>query len=291
VKAAPFAYMRPANLAEACAVLAADAEARPVAGGQTLIPMMAMRLARPTTLVDIARLSELDGLAEDGDDLVIGAAVRQAVAERSSLMRRLTPLLAAALPWVGHQPTRNRGTVGGSVANADPAAEIPLTLVTLGGCVEVVSTTGRARLAADAFFTGPMTTALEDGALVAGVRFPVWRERRIGVGFHEISARRSDFAYVSAAAQVALDEDGRCLRCAVGIGGATPFPTALAGAAAALQGRRPTPDTIAAVLQSDIAGLEIMSDGHASTGYRRRVALALAGRALGEAFAQAEQAG
>lgn len=133
MKAAAFEYFRPQSVSEAIALLSADEEARIVAGGQTLVPMMAMRLARPTKLIDIAHIADLKGIVEDGGVIAIGAATRQAVAEKSSVVKAKLPLLAAALPWVGHTPTRNRGTVGGSCANADPAAEIPLVLVTLAG--------------------------------------------------------------------------------------------------------------------------------------------------------------
>lgn len=283
MKAAPFEYVRPKDLAEACAILAADEDARPISGGQTLVPMMAMRLARPTRLVDIARLPELDGIRREGNNLVLGAAVRQAIAERSGEVREHLPLLSAALPWVGHQPTRNRGTVGGSVANADPAAEIPLVLTTLEGSVRTMSGAGAAEIPAADFFAGPMMTALEQGALVTALVFPVWEEANIGVGFHEVSARKSDFAYVSAAAQVAVDASGKCIRCSIGIGGATPSPVRLAqSSAVAAEGGNS--EAVHAALEGEIAGLEIMTDGHATEAYRRRVASSLARRALADAL-------
>src|SRR5215218_7594867 len=132
MKPAPFEYIRPGTLDEACALIAADEDARLIAGGQTLVPMLAMRLARPARIIDIARLPELSGIRADGDAIVVGAATRQRQAEQSSLIADKLPLLALALPWVGHPPTRTRGTVGGSIANADPSAEIPLVAVTLG---------------------------------------------------------------------------------------------------------------------------------------------------------------
>lgn len=286
MKAAPFDYIRPKSLAEACSILAEDDDARPIAGGQTLVPMMAMRLARPTKLVDIARLPELAGMSREGGNLVIGAGVRQVEAERSAEIRTSLPLLAAALPWVGHQPTRNRGTVGGSVANADPAAEIPLILATLGGSVRFQSASGSGTIAAADFFAGPMMTNLDEGALLTHLEFPIWEAKSIGVGFHEISARKSDFAYVSTAAQVALDGDGKCVRCAIGIGGATPAPAALLETNSAMTGTRF--EDAEKHLKEEIAELEIMTDGHASEGYRRRVALGLAIRALNDAHQNAK---
>ena len=283
MKAAPFDYARPKSLGEAASLLAAHEDARIIAGGQTLVPMMAMRLARPTLLIDIAHIDGLSGICEEGAQVVIGAMTRQASAEKSSLVHAKLPLLAAALPWVGHTPTRNRGTVGGSVANADPAAEIPLVLVTLDGEVRWQSEKGQGGCKANEFFAGPMSTELPASALLTEVRFPVWDGGNIGVGFHEASARRSDFAYVSAAAQVQLDGNGKCIRCALGIGGATPFPVKLDAACAALEGTMLDAKDIAAALVADVAGLDIMVDGHASPAYRRRVAAALAARALSDA--------
>ncbi len=282
MKAAAFSYVRPATLAEACDILRADEDARLISGGQTLVPMMAMRLARPTQLIDIARLAELAGVSDAGDELVFGAAVRQMAAERSALVAARLPLLAKTLPWVGHQPTRSRGTIGGSVANADPAAEIPLVLATLGGAVDYMTSDGPGRIAAQDFFVGPMMTSLPADAVLTAVRFPVW-STPVGVGFHEISARRSDFAYVSAAAQASFDADGACIACALGIGGAAAVPTRLEGVALKLAGRRMLDAEIADALDEAIATLDIMTDGYASPDYRRRVAKELGARALRDA--------
>src|SRR5215831_14805873 len=173
MKPAPFAYLRPGSLAEVCEILGADEDARIIAGGQTLIPMLAMRLARPTKLVDIVRLKELGGIRSEDGALVIGAVTRQVEVERSELARASLPLLRKALPFVGHAPTRNRGTVGGSIANADPAAEIPLVLVTLAGTLVLRDAAGIHMIAADDFFLGPMMTAIPAAAVLTELRFPV----------------------------------------------------------------------------------------------------------------------
>ncbi len=283
MKAAAFDYIRPESLSEAAGLLASHEDARVIAGGQTLVPMMAMRLARPSLLVDIAHIEGLSGIADFGAYIGFGAMTRQAQAEKSTLVATRLPLLAAALPWVGHTPTRNRGTIGGSVANADPAAEIPLVLVTLEGSICWMSADGQGEIVAADLFSGPMSTEMPAAAILTEVRFPVWEGPPIGVGFHEASARRSDFAYVSAAAQVQVDQAGRCIRCTIGIGGALAFPKRLAGASKALTGSQLTAQDIAAGLSEDIAALEIMTDGHASSAYRRRVAGALAARALANA--------
>ena len=224
MKAAPFAYSRPSSLDEACAILAGDEGARVIAGGQTLVPLMAMRLSRPTLLVDIARLSELAFVREQDGGVAIGAATRQCVVERDPLVAARLPLLAQAIPWIGHTATRARGTVGGSLANADPAAEISLVAVTLDATLTCRTADETSEIAVADYFLGPMITALPMGACLTAVRFPVWTEARVGTGFHEISARRSDFAFASAAAQVALDQEGVCTRLAIGIGAVTRFP-------------------------------------------------------------------
>jgi CO/xanthine dehydrogenase FAD-binding subunit len=285
MKPAPFDYIRPETLAEACEILASDDDARIIAGGQTLIPMLAMRLARPAKLIDILRLKELHGIRAEPDAVVIGAVTRQVEVERSEIVRRSLPLLAKALPWVGHPPTRNRGTVGGSVANADPSAEIPLVVVTLGAEIEIAKPSDRALMPADEFFIGPMLTSVNPGDCVCAVRFPLWRKGRIGTGFHEVSARQSDFAFVAAAAQVALDEAGRCIEATLGLGGVGD--RAIRIDVAALVGEQPSSASIKDVVRAGTADLEASSDLHASADYRRRVALTLGTRALEDAFAEA----
>src|ERR1700688_1195803 len=142
MKPAPFEYVRPGSLAEACEILAGDDDARVIAGGQTLVPMLAMRLARPARLIDILRLRELAGIRKEKGAVVVGATTRQAQAERDPVICAAVPMLARVLPWVGHPPTRSRGTVGGSIANADPAAEIPLVAVTLGAEIMLATADG-----------------------------------------------------------------------------------------------------------------------------------------------------
>jgi len=254
MKPAPFDYVRPDTLAEACALLAGDEDARLIAGGQTLVPMLAMRLARPARLIDILRLPELAGIREERGAVVVGATTRQAHAERDPVIRASVPMLARVLPWVGHPPTRNRGTIGGSIATSMPA---------------------------DDFFIGPMLTTIGLGECVSAIRFPVWPQPRIGVGFFEISARRSDFAFVAAAAQVALDEEGRCLDAVLGVGGVGDRPLPLD--VSSLVGTELDAASIAEAVNAASDDLEAMSDLHASAAYRRRVARVLCIRALEQA--------
>lgn len=283
MKPVAFQYARPATVGEACKLLAQDDNSRVIAGGQTLIPMLAMRLARPSCLVDIARIPELSGIRDAGEFIAIGAATRQVVAERDPLVARKVPLLAKALPWVGHAPTRNRGTIGGSVANGDPAAEIPLVAVTLDATLVVQTAEATSELAAAEFYLGPMITALPEGGILTSVHFPVWTEGRIGTGFHEVAARKSDFALVAAAAQVALDVGGRCTALTAGLGGAGDIPVRLDAVAEALVGSRLEDGAVREAVEAATAELETADDLHASAAYRRRVAAALARRAIVDA--------
>lgn len=289
MKPAPFEYVRPDTVGEACQWLAADEGARIIAGGQTLVPMLAMRLARPTRLVDIYRIKELNGIRPEEGAIVIGATTRQVQAEQSPEIRASLPLLAKALPWVGHPPTRNRGTVGGSIANADPSAEIPLVAVTLKAEIEIANVNGGTTLPTDEFFIGPMLTSAAPGDCITAVRFPVWPHEKVGAAFHEVSARKSDFAFVAAAAQVALDEGGRCVDAALGIGGVGDRAVRID--VSSLIGLRPDKPSIDEVVRGAVKILEPITDLHATAAYRSRVAIALGIRALEDAAAQAAKPG
>jgi carbon-monoxide dehydrogenase medium subunit len=261
---------------------------RIIAGGQTLVPLMAMRLARPKRLIDIARIPELAFVREEGSGIVIGATTRQCVIEHDATVQARVPLLAKVMPFVGHAPIRARGTVGGSLANADPAAEIALVAVTLAATLVYREGDATAEIAAADFFIGPMMTALPAAACLTAVRFPVWRDARLGVGFHEVNARRSDFAFASAAAQIALDETGACRRVALGVGGIAPTPLALDAVATALIGTRAEEATTREAVRAALADVELLSDLHASADYRRRAAASLAMRAITDAYRAAE---
>jgi CO/xanthine dehydrogenase FAD-binding subunit len=278
MKSAPFDYVRPESLAQVCELLADDEDARVIAGGQTLVPMLAMRLARPAKLIDILRLPELAGVRREPGVLVVGATTRQAEAERDPLIRAAVPMLARVLPWVGHPPTRNRGTVGGSIANADPSAEIPLVAVTLGAEIVLATTQGPASMPSDDFFIGPMLTSISPGECIRAIRFPVWPHHHIGVGFFEISARKSDFAFVAAVAQVALDDDGRCLEAVLGVGGVGDRPLRLE--VSSLVGSLLDEAAVTEAVDAAAIDMDATSDLHASAAYRRRVGVVLCKRAL-----------
>ena len=289
MKSAPFAYSRPADVDEACALLAADDGARVIAGGQSLVPMMAMRLAWPTRLVDIARIASLSYVRDEKDAVAIGACTRQCAIERDQVVARRLPLLARTMPFIGHGATRARGTIGGSLAHADPAAELPLIAVTLDATLSYRLNGNTGDIAARDFFQGLMMTALPAGACLASVRFPVW-PGKVGSGFHEVNARRSDFAFVAAAAQVQLDEDGKCRRIAIGVGAATATPIRLGAAEKALTGTVLGGKQVADAVRDALSDIEPLDDLHASAAYRRRAAAALAARAVADAKTDAERA-
>jgi carbon-monoxide dehydrogenase medium subunit len=286
MKASPFEYSRAADLDEACAMLSAEENARVIAGGQTLVPIMAMRLARPTRLIDINHIAALSYIRTDSGAVSIGATTRQCLVERDGLIASSLPLLAQAIPFIGHAATRARGTIGGSLVNADPAAELPLIAVTLDAVLSYRVSGRNEKTAARDFYIGPMTTSLPNDAILTSVQLPVW-SGKVGVGFHEVSARRSDFAFVAAAAQVELADDGRCNRIAIGVGAATDIPLRLASAEEQLKGRRLDTDFVKGAVIEALADVAPLSDLHASAEYRRRVAASLATRAIADACSHA----
>jgi CO/xanthine dehydrogenase FAD-binding subunit len=281
MKSAPFDYVRADSLEQACALLAQHGDdAKVIAGGQSLVPMLAMRLLAPAWLIDVAHLSGLKQIAFEPGQLVVGAGVRQSVALASAALAAKAPLVGKALKWVGHAATRNRGTVGGSLVHADPAAELPLAATLLDATLNVHSVRGSRSIAAHAFFTGPMMTAIAPDECLVDVRFPIWQGGRTGSAFDEISSRHGDFAIVSAAAQVALDALGRCTRAALAIGGAGPAPRAFPELAARLVGSRMEDELLRELGCEAAALLEPTNDLQASVAYRRHLAAVLAGRVL-----------
>jgi len=219
MKPARFDYLRAETLGEAHAALAEDGnDARVIAGGQTLMPMLSMRLARPKVLIDIMHLPELRKIADNNTAIRVGAAVRQAEFLNWPQLAKEQPLLAAALPWVGHPQTRNRGTVCGSAAHADPSAEIPLSLIALGGTIELSSRRKRRSVPAEDFFTGMMSTARADDEMIETVVFPKAR-RGHGYAFNEFGRHHGDFAIVACAAVIS-DKETR-----LAIGGVADRPS------------------------------------------------------------------
>jgi CO/xanthine dehydrogenase FAD-binding subunit len=289
MKAVDFDYVRAATVEDVCRLLdEAGGDGKIIAGGQTLVPLLAMRLTRPSLLVDINTVAELQGIQESADALLIGSCTRQSAVEHSAVVRERLRLLQKGLSFVGHIQTRNRGTVGGSVANADPSAEIGLVMLTLGGTVIARSSDGDNEIPADEFFLGPMVTALIPNECLSRIRFPVWQDDgRLGTGFQEVSPRRSDFALASAAVQLVFDDEGTCRRAAVGIGGAAATPIRLDEAAECLIGTPVEDADINAAVDAIRELVEPESDLHATADYRRRLSGVMAARAVREAKAEA----
>lgn len=287
MKAAAFEYVRAGSLDEACRLLAGSGERKIIAGGQTLVPLMAMRLARPDMLVDINDLYELRGIRDRGDAVAVGALTRQRDIERSEMVAQKLPLLAEAIRHVGHQQTRNRGTVGGSIVHGDPSAEIPLVALALDAELTVRDADGETNLSVDGFFEAAMVTGIEAGQILTEIRFPVWQTGRFGSSFREVASRDGDFAIVAAAAQIALDEDGAVERAAVTVGGVAPAPVRLRETESALVGRAPDERAVEASLNGMEDMISPESDVHATADYRRRVARRLAARAIAAAGSEA----
>ena len=289
MKAAEFDYARAGTVEEVCRLLdGAHGDGKIIAGGQTLVPLMAMRLTRPSLVIDINRIAELNGIATDESGVTIKAATRQADTLADETVRRRLPLLAKALRLVGHPQTRNRGTVGGSLANADPAAEICLIARTLDATITARSTAGTRQIAMADFCAGAMTTTLGAEECLTEIRFPLRQSTgHIGTGFTEMSIRQSDFALVAAACQLTLDKDGVCRRIAIGIGGAEASPLRAGAAETALTGTKLEASDVERAMATLQATLSPLADVHASADYRRRVAGALAARVIAEARAEA----
>ena len=281
MKAAPFSYARATSVAEACDWLRRDGDdVKLIAGGQSLVPMMAMRLTRPRRLIDINEIAALKLIALEPGVARIGACTRQCVIERDDALAEKVPLLRQALEWVGHTQTRNRGTVGGSLAHADPAAELPLVAQVLGATLTLRSATGTRNVNAGEFLTGPLMTAMKPDECLEEIRWPAWPEPRSGSAFIEVSRRHGDFAMVAAAAQVALDGDERCARASFGIGGGGSVPRAFPEIAARLVGTKLEEGAVRDAAEAAAADVEFSGDLHASAEYRRHLAGTLAARAL-----------
>ncbi len=287
MKPAPFEYHRPATVEEALDLLARHGyDAKLLAGGQSLVPAMNFRLAQPAVLVDLNRVEELDYLREEPGLLRVGAMTRQRAAERSEAVARGAPLLAGTLPWVAHPQIRNRGTVGGSVAHADPAAEIPAVMLALDARFLLRGPGGERTVRAEEFFTGLFGTSLEPDEILVEVEIPAPAPGS-GWAFDEVSRRHGDYALAGAAAVVTLDGAGRCTDARVVLLSVGGGPVLAAGAAAALVGEAPSEEAVRAA--ADAVGREIdpPADIHASAAYRRRLAEVLVRRVLPRAFERA----
>jgi len=290
MKPAAFDYFTPATVDEALALLAEHGgDAKPLAGGQSLIPAMNFRLARPAALVDLNRIAELAYVRAGGKDagLVIGAMARQRAVERSDVVARAAPLVAEAMPSIAHPQIRNRGTVGGSIAHADPAAELPAVMLALEARFRAQSATGERSIPVAEFFKGMLETALAPGELLVEIAVPAL-PARTGTAFLEMARRHGDYALVGVAAVVTLETKGRCHTARIACFSVGDGPVLLAEAASVLAGQTPSEELLRAA--GDAAAtrdVDPPSDIHASAAYRRQLVAVLTRRALARAFARA----
>lgn len=289
MKPAPFDYRRPDTLDEALAIFAElGSDAKALAGGQSLVPAMNFRLARPAVLVDLNRLDPLSYIAESPDGgLRIGAMTRQRAAERSPAVAGRASLLFEAMPWIAHPQIRNRGTVGGSLAHADPAAELPAVMVALDARFMLRSRTASRTVPAQNFYTGILTTALRPDELLTEIEIPP-RAPRTGTAFMELARRHGDFALVGVAVALVLDEGRACSSARIVLLSVGDGPVLAARAMTALVGSVPTASRIeeAARMAGD-ADIDPPSDIHASSAYRRQLARVLVQRAVTRAAERA----
>jgi len=291
VKPASFDYHRPDSVDDAVRLLAElGDDAKLLAGGQSLVPMLAMRLAYFDHLVDVSRLSELKGIerrGEEGQELWIGAATTEATVGADAQVRQAVPLLTRATPFVGHFQIRNRGTLGGSIAHADAAGEYPAVALTLDAVMEVCSPRGRREIAAADFFTGLWETAMESDEILTGVRFPLWHSRS-GFAVEEFARRHGDYAIAGALVAVQLDDDDLVARCAIGLLGLGSTPRRATAAEVAAVGK-PVSELVAEDIgHAAMTGLDdIPNDLQGSTSYRTTVGATMAARAWTQAITEA----
>lgn len=285
MKPASFDYHAPVSIEEAVTLLAANADARVLAGGQTLIPMMNFRLAAPPVIVDLNRIPALAGIRDRGDVISIGAMTRQRAIEFSPIVAEKLPLLHQAIKLVGHLPTRSRGTIGGSIANADPAAEIPMVMQALDGSVVARGPRGARVIAAAELFRDAMTTSLAPDEIAVEIRLPV-QTQGTGCAIEEFARRHGDFAIAAIAAVIRRDGDG-CALARVATAGISSHSQRLRGAETFLEQEGLSEPAIAQAAEMAASEVEPLADRNASAAYRRQLTQVLTERALRRAAAAA----
>jgi carbon-monoxide dehydrogenase medium subunit len=281
MKPAPFDYHAPRTLEEATALLATLENAKVLAGGQSLVPMMNFRYVIVDHLVDLAKIGSLAGISVADGRMRIGAMTRQREIEFSPDVARHSPLLLEAIKNVGHRQTRNRGTIGGSLSHADPAAELPTVCAAYDAVIELVSQSGTRKVPFGEFGMGFMTTAAAPDEIVTAIEFPLWPKGH-GFGFQEFARRHGDFAVAGAAVLVDLGDDGLVRRASVTLCGVANAPVRLPEAEAALTGKRLDDASIGAAVKA-VKSIEPTSDIHATPEFRSHLAQVLLTRALRDA--------
>lgn len=290
MKPAPFEYWAPTSVDEALKLLSGfddPGDAKIMAGGQSLMALLNLRLAQPAHIVDLNRVGELSSISLDNGTLIIGAMTRQRSAEQSAEVAAACPMLVQALRQVGHPQIRNRGTVGGSLAHADPAAELPTLAVCVGAELVMRGPSGERTVNAREFFTGFLSTVLAEDEILTAVRIPV-AGPGTGSAFEEVARRHGDFAMVGVAAQVRLSGD-TITEASIALSGVDGQPVHAVAASTALAGQTPSAEVFAAAGADAAAGLNPTSDLHASGAYRKHVAGVLVRRALKVATVRARE--
>jgi carbon-monoxide dehydrogenase medium subunit len=279
-----FAYHAPTSLDEALKLLVGgDGSVKVLAGGQSLLPVMKLRLASPTTLVDIGRIPDLRGIREEGDAVVIGATTTYRDVLDSAVAAQRLPMLVEAVRHVGDMQVRSRGTIGGSLAHADPAGDLPAVALALNAVMAATGARGTRTIPAANFFVDLLTTALTEDEVLTSVRFEATNTPRTGSAYLKHPHPASGYAVVGVAALVRLGEDGACQEARVAITGAGSHAARAAAVEQALTGKPLDAATLAAATASAAQGLELMSDSYASADYRAHLAGVLARRALATA--------
>jgi carbon-monoxide dehydrogenase medium subunit len=287
MKPAPFEYHAPDSVDDVVALLAEHGDdAKPLAGGQSLVPLLSLRLTRFDHLVDLNGVAALQGTRRANGHLEIGAMTRQRAVEQDADATAAVPLLGLAIPWIGHFQIRNRGTIGGSLAHADPASELPAVAAALDAEFVLAAKGATRTLGATDFFQGTFMTAIDTGELLTAVRFPVWGTGS-GFGFAEFARRNGDFAVVGVAAGVQVG-GGTIQKAAIAFSGMGGTPVRASDAEAALVGASTGSVDVEAAAQAAVAGTDPSDDVHASAANRRRIGAALVERALRQAIANAQ---
>jgi aerobic carbon-monoxide dehydrogenase medium subunit len=287
MKPAPFEYYAPTTREEALALLAEHGgEAKPLAGGQSLVPSMNFRLAQPSILVDLNGVADLAGIAEAGGGLSIGAMTRQRAVERSALVSARAPLVAEAMPHIAHSQIRNRGTFGGSLAHADPASELPAVAVTLDMTMHIQSANATRSLPAAEFFLGLFTTALEPEELLVRVEIPPL-PARTGTAFEEFARRHGDYALAGVCAVVTLADSGTVSDAKIVLFSVGDMPVVSQAAVGVLRGELPTEEAVRAAAEAVDGDIDPQRDIHATSAYRRHLSKVLVRRVLERAIARA----
>ena len=281
MKCADFAYHRPSSIEEATTLLSTLDEPRLLAGGQSLVPMMNFRLAQPANVIDLNDVEDLNGIQVEDDQLVIGAMTRQATVLSSELIGSQAPIVHEALRHVGHRQTRHRGTIGGSMAHFDPAAEFCNLAFLHDARINLSSGNGARQIPVAEFGLGYLTTAIRPDEMLTEVSWPLWPAGH-GYAFEEFAMRQGDFAIVAVSALVTRDNSGRIARAAIAISGATPVPTRLADVEAEIEGAEPCAEMFRKAALVAYA-IEATSDGIVNADYRRHLARILTYRALEKA--------